>query len=420
MMRGFIINSKSKDKTVAIVGGGPAGLFCAEQIAAERQNDALQVIVLEAMPYAGRKFLVAGKNGLNLTSSMEESRFISQYSGNDCESRWQSLFAEFNHSALRQWAQGLGFETFESSGHKVFPKPMKAGALLRAWIDRLEQMGVQFLYSNRVVGIDKNGEQWCLQCCGQQDLVFADAVVFALGGASWSQTGSDGAWVAWLQRQLGISTVDFAPANCGWEVDWPELVAENFAGQPIKNVRVSIPGLEEPGFLGELTITKYGIEGGPIYHLGPVLRSLYQEQGIEIYLDFKPDIELAALNQRMSRVRKNYIREAKRRCNLSDSVANLLKRLPYLGPWKSGEQIASAIKHCPLHLQRPRPIEEAISSAGGIAWQELNHYLMLDKAPGIFVAGEMIDWEAPTGGFLLQGCFSTAFRAAAGVTRWID
>ena len=406
--------SEDIDKaTVAIVGGGPAGLRAAE-VAAE--SGGARVALLEAKRFVGRKFLVAGKSGLNLTNAESLPLFLDRFS--DPKDRWVDLLDDFDNVAIRKWAEGLGFETFESAGGKVFPRPMKSAPLLRKWLARLqddEERQVELRFNARLQSIEvEPSDTGPVLILDSGEKIAANAVVLAFGGASWASTGSDGSWTEILAPH-GIELTPFEPANCGWEVDWPREFLELAEGQPLKNVVVSTPD-NQHSRAGELSITRYGLEGGPIYHLGPVLRSMMPTP--EIQIDFKPILSLEAVEEKLRSVKKNYVREAKRRLNLGDAAAALLKTHPGLGPWKDPRTLAEAIKRCPIQLSGPRPIDEAISTAGGVKWQELTTDLMLKKLPGVFIAGEMIDWEAPTGGYLLQGCFATGQRAGRGAVNY--
>lgn len=391
-------------KSIAIIGGGPAGLRAAE-VAAEL---GAQVTVYDSMRSVGRKFLVAGKSGLNITNDEPISPFLSRYSGNNLPADlWRTIIKGFDNRALRKWADGLGIETFVGSGGKVFPGPdtrgMKAAPLLRQWIARLRSLGVTFKTQHKWAGLESERTLF-FKHHGTRVSYQHDAVILALGGASWPKTGSDGSWTSILSK-AGIQITPLTSANCGWETEWPQEVIEAAEGFPMKNLVVHA-GAES--LRGELVLTRYGLEGGPIYRLGPAIRT---QKNPHLIIDFKPDISEATLISKLGSVKRNFVREARRRWKLDPATCALLKYLPNRGPWKSAAQLAHEVKHCHIPLTRPRPIEEAISSAGGIAWDELNSQLMLKKLPGIFVAGEMIDWEAPTGGYLLQACFATGTHA---------
>jgi len=388
-------------KHIAIIGAGPAGLRAAEVCA----GNGATVSVFDAKPSAGRKFLVAGKSGLNLTNDEPWAMFLSRYQGNQLPRElWNNILTEFDNTALRKWAIELGIETFAASSNKVFPVNMKAAPLLRRWIERLRAKNVKFhfrhefrdLTADREITFDHQGEQVTKQF---------DKIIFALGGGSWASTGSTGKWVKSF-TELGIGVTPLSAANCGWEVDWSEQVLEKAEGLPLKNLIVSAG---ETRRRGELVITKYGLEGGPIYRLGPAIKSLSNP---EIVIDFKPTFTVEELIAKMESAKPNLLKEAKYYWKLSPAVIAILS---IRGKWDSVEKLAHEVKHCRIPLTQPRPIEEAISSAGGIQWSELDDNLMLKKLPGVYCAGEMLDWEAPTGGYLLQACFATGTRVGNAV-----
>jgi uncharacterized flavoprotein (TIGR03862 family) len=385
---------------IAIVGGGPAGLRAAEIAAAGGAH----VTVFESKASVGRKFLVAGRGGLNLTHSEPREKFIARYSGP--RELWTSLIADFDSEALRAWAAELGSETFAASTGRVYPRALKGAPLLRHWVQRLRQSGVRFEMHHRWCGWKREG-QWQLDFdtpIGTRSYA-CDAVVLALGGGSWPQTGSTGCWTSILQ-QSGIAVAPLQPANCGWELPWtPELLA-TAEGQPLKNIAARAGELETRG---ELLITRYGLEGGIVYQLGPALRAAATP---EIILDLKPENSIAQLVRKLGPTERNFLSEARSRWRLSAPAHAVLAYATSGREIASAEALAQNAKHCPLRLSGPRPLAEAISSAGGVCWKELDEHLMLRRMPGVFVAGEMIDWEAPTGGYLLQGCFATGTRAA--------
>ena len=393
---------------IGIIGGGPAGLRAAE-VAAE---GGARVTLYDAMPSVGRKFLVAGKSGLNLTNGESWPSFLRRYSRSEirCDI-WDEILCQFDNRALREWAANLGIETFVASSGKVFPIPVnghiKAAPLLRRWVEQLRKLGVKFQTRHLWTGFHPDGSLLFRYGDGQFSTQH-ERVILALGGASWPKTGSTGHWVSFLEAR-GVSINPLIAANCGWEVDWPSEILEEVEGKPLKNLNLIVG---DENRRGELVITQYGLEGGPIYHLGPNLRSM---DSPEIMIDFKPDLTAQELIARFGKVKRNFVREAKRRWKLDTATTSILKHLPNRGPWESAEQLAHEVKHCRIPLERPRPVAEAISSAGGIRWEELDENLMLRKLPGVFVAGEMIDWEAPTGGYLLQACFATGTRVGKAV-----
>lgn len=397
---------------IAIIGGGPAGLRAAEIAAAGGAKHGVSVTLFDAMPSVGRKFLVAGRGGLNLTNTEPRERFVTRYSGPDQPpGLWESLLDDFDSDALRAWAAGLGVKTFAASTGRVYPDELKAAPLLRRWVQRLRRQGVNFAMRHRWTGLAPGAPLRLHFQAGEQTLpVETDAVILALGGGSWPGTGSDGAWTAILER-LGIGVTPLQPANCGWEVPWQPAVLAMAEGKPLKNIVVRVGGMEVHG---ELLITRHGLEGGALYQLGPVLRAMKEPS---LTIDFKPTFTVEQLVAKLPSPHRDLLSEARRRWRLSDAAFAILENR---GKYTSAESLATAAKHCALRLAGPRPLAEAISTAGGVRWSELDGNLMLKKLPGVFVAGEMIDWEAPTGGYLIQGCFTTATRAACGALQWLD
>ena len=390
-------------KRIAIIGGGPAGLRAAE-IAAEA---GAEVTLFDAKPSVGRKFLVAGKGGMNLTHSEPMEAFARRYSASiECEERWSEILAEFTPIDLREWARGLGAETFEAGSGRVYLKTLKAATLLRAWVARLRALGVRFEMRHRLVSVTPSSTIRMEFSNGAS--AEADAMILAVGGASWPQTGSDGQWTHALEN-LGISIQPLMAANCGWEHDWSADFLSLAEGKPLKNVYAQAGDKE---IRGELLITRYGIEGGPLYALGKTLREM---PAPAIAIDLKPEHSHEQLVSKMESVRRNFSAEARQRWKLSDAAYALLARKD----WTDVHSLTREAKNCVIPLKGPRPIAEAISSAGGVCWSEIDSSLMLEKLPGLFVAGEMIDWEAPTGGYLLQGCFATGSLAAKSALAWI-
>ena len=387
---------------MAVIGGGPAGLRAAE-IAAMR---GVSVTIFDAMPSLGRKLLVAGKGGLNLTHGECMEAFVTRYGGAD-RVFWGNLLNEFSPSALRAWAEGLGIETFQASSGRVYPKKMKAAPLLRRWITRLRELGVRIETRHRLVEI-KPGRPHELSFSNDVS-VHAVAVVFALGGGSWSRTGSDGSWIDCFAA-CGIACQPLAPANCGWEHAWSAETLAVAEGKPLKNIVVSVGGQHA---MGELLVSRYGLEGGAIYQLGSVLRAMKHP---EIAIDFKPTFTREQLVAKMESVKRDVLGQARIRWKLSEAAHAILARKE----WHDVASLADEVKQCVIPLSGPRPLDEAISSAGGVAWGELDQDLMLRRLPGCFVAGEMIDWEAPTGGYLMQGCFATGTRAGNSAAAWLE
>ncbi len=394
-------------KALAIIGGGPAGLRAAEVASAA----GVAVTLFDAKSSVGRKFLVAGKGGLNLTKAEPLEDFLSHYDGPYLpRETWNDIVRDFPPEALRTWAAGLGVETFTASTGRVYPREMKAAPLLRRWVHRLRDAGVHFAMRHRWRGLTL---PLSLAFDTDHGLLnhSADAVVLALGGGSWPETGSDGAWVTAL-REAGGDVAPLQPANCGWEVAWPAEFLAVAEGQPLKNVHVSA---DETTAFGELLITRYGLEGGALYQLGAILRTMAQPR---IVIDLKPDVDPSTLARKLGPLRRNFLAEARTRWRLSDAAFALLEHSG--NSCDSAESLARLTKAVPVALVSPRPIAEAISSAGGVRWSALNANLMIRSLPGVFCAGEMIDWEAPTGGYLIQGCFASGTRAGTAAVAWLQ
>jgi uncharacterized flavoprotein (TIGR03862 family) len=384
-------------RKIAIIGGGPAGLRAAEVAA----GMGAAVTLYDAKPSVGRKFLVAGKSGLNLTNSADFEDFMAHYSGRDFPvDRWRSYLKEFDNYHLSEWASGLGVDTFAAPNGKVFPFSKKAAPLLRRWVLRLREKGVQFRMKHQWVGLEQQGDILQLDFMqGDEPVsVIYDAVILAMGGASWPQTGSNGTWVPILEAK-GIEVVSLQSANCGWECEWTEETRELIEGKALQNLKVSAAGVT---LTGELLPTKYGFEGTPIYTLGRELRKMDEPS---IGIDFKPTFTEERLVAKMESARRDFYKEAGLRWKLSEAACAIIRQ--YYGEFDNAKALANAVKCCRIPLSEPRPIEESISTSGGVAWSDLSEDLMLKKLPGVYCTGEMVDWEAPTGGFLMQGCFVT-------------
>ena len=390
---------------LCVVGAGPAGLRAAEAAV----ESGVPVEVFDAMPSAGRKFLVAGRGGLNLTNTDREIE--AKYSGMP-PGLCHEILGNFGSDALRKWAEDLGVKTFTVRSGRVYPEEMKSAPLLRRWIARLKFQGVQFHTRHRWSGIRRAAAKWELEFQTPAGLrsVEAAAVVFALGGGSWPQTGSDGSWQGAF-RALGIEVNPLVPANCGWEVVWSSQVIAEAAGQPLKNIRGSAGSAIA---YGELLITDYGLEGGVIYTLTPALRG-----SSVLLLDLKPAFSFEELVSKMPQSGRFHLHEAFERCRIQPAARILMKNHPDCPTWTTPAGFARAVKALPLTLSGPRPIGEAISSAGGVGWNAVDENLMVKSYPGIFLAGEMLDWEAPTGGYLMQGCFSTATHAGRAAAKFL-
>lgn len=393
---------------IAIIGAGPAGLKAAESAAVR----GAKVTIYDAKSGPGRKFLIAGKSGLNLTFDENMETLLKRYSGENLPRQlWNSILTEFDNQAIRSWSHNLGINTFTAPSGKVFPEPLRAAPLLRRWLSRLAELGVKLVPKHKLINLrPRNGVyDLTLETPAGEITQSHDAVVLALGGASWPKSGSDANWLNMLE-QHNVSYTPFSPANCGWEVAWPPALLEEAEGLPLKNITVRSGSQETTG---ELMITKYGLEGSAIYRLGSAIRKLTKPN---IVIDFKPTHSHSQLVAKLGNTKRGFVREARHQWKLSKAAAAVLKHLPDRGPWKDATTIAREVKHCEINLIRPRPLAEAISSQGGVSWDELDSNLMLKRLPGIFLCGEMIDWEAPTGGYLLQACFATghwAGRAAA-------
>ena len=401
---------------IAIIGGGPAGLM-----AAEAANAAgAQVDLYDAMASVGRKFLLAGKGGLNLTHSEPSEKFLSRYGARRVQIAPQ--LASFGPDALRAWARGLGINTFVGSSGRVFPSDLKAAPLLRAWLRRLRQAGVRFHMRHRWSGWDERGALCFATAVGALS-VQADAVVLALGGGSWPKLGSDGRWVPLLAGR-GLHIAPLQPTNCGFDVGWSEHFRTKFAGYPVKSVAVVMrnDAGAESWHPGEFVITETGVEGGVIYAVSASLRDEIMAKGVAtLRLDLAPDRDVPRLTHDLSRPRgkRTMATHLQRQAHIEGVKAGLLREVVTKEDFADPARLAAAIKALPLRLIAPRPLEEAISTAGGVPFEALDERLMIRALPGLFCAGEMVDWEAPTGGYLLTACFATGLAAGAGAVAWL-
>jgi hypothetical protein len=379
------------------------------------------VDVYDAMPSVGRKFLLAGKGGLNLTHSETPAAFLSRYGAR--ADRLEPLLKDFGPGELRKWVQGLGFGTFEGSSGRVFPADMKAAPLLRAWLARLRAAGVKFHVRHRWSGWGEDGALRFVTPRGER-AVRADATVLALGGASWPQLGSDAAWVPLLEGR-GVAVVPLAPANCGFDVGWTPHFRGRFAGEPLKTVIVSYTDREgrarrQPG---EFVVTETGVEGGVIYALSATLREQIAAAGqAMLQLDLAPDRSTERLVRELAhpRGRRSVSGHLQSRSGLKGVKVGLLREFVPAQDFADPARLVAALKALPLKLTAARPLAEAISSAGGVAFETLDERLMIRALPGVFCAGEMLDWEAPTGGYLLTACFATGRAAGLAAARWVQ
>lgn len=400
---------------LAVVGGGPAGLMAAE-VAREA---GLEVDVYEGKGSVGRKFLIAGKGGLNLTHSEPLEPFVSRYGDRAADVRaWLSAF---DSEAVRAWARNLGVETFVGSSGRIFPKDMKAAPLLRAWVRRLRESGVRFHARHYCKGWNENGAL-VFSTPGGEVRVEAPAVVFALGGGSWPQLGSDGAWTDWLAAKSGVAAL--RPSNCGFDLDWSGHFAARFAGQPIKPALLTLANDDGAPrqYQGEFVVTSTGVEGSLIYALSSRLREAIERDGsARIELDLAPGRSAERLLRELSRPRggRSLTEFLRRNAGIEGVRAGLLQELVPKSDTNDALQLVRWIKALPLTLRRPRPLAEAISTAGGVELEGLDQRLMLRSMPGVFCAGEMLDWEAPTGGYLLAASFASGRVAGKGAAEWI-
>ena len=397
--------------SIAVIGGGPAGLMAAE-VLSER---GVRVDVYDAMPSVGRKFLMAGKGGLNLTHAEPLADFVTRY-GNQ-QPFIEPLVNRFGPDDIRMWVRGLGIETFVGTSRRVFPVGMKASPLLRAWLKRLTDAGVTFHLRHKWLGWNADGSLRMATPEGEKQIQ-ARAVVLALGGGSWSRLGSDGRWVEIL-RQARVPVLPLQPSNCGFEVQWSDAFRERFEGHPLKAVSL---GFESFQRRGEFIITTDGIEGSLVYAASALLRDAIQARGkAVIELDLSPDRTVKWLTEKLSKPRgtrslSNYLA---RTIGLRDVKVGLLREFVPKPAFENPAQLAAYIKRLPVPLVGVGPLERAISSAGGVAFTALDENLMVRTLPGVFCAGEMLDWEAPTGGYLLTACFASGRAAGFGVLKWL-
>jgi uncharacterized flavoprotein (TIGR03862 family) len=396
---------------VAIIGAGPAGLMAADALLAQ----GFTPDIYDAMPSVGRKFLLAGRGGLNLTHAEPLPTFIGRY-GETAD--WiGALVSSFTPEDVRAFAAGLGVETFVGTSGRVFPTAFKAAPLLRAWVARLRAGGARIHARHRWTGWSADGALR-FETPGGVFETTADATLLALGGASWRRLGSDGAWVPWLGEQ-GIEVASLRPSNCGFDIGWSAHFAERFAGAPLKPVALGFGGVRR---IGECVVTASGLEGGVVYALSAALREAIARDGFaDLHLDLAPDREEAALAAALARPRgrRSLATHLRRALGLDGVKAGLLREVATAEMLEDPASCARLAKSLPLRLVATRPLDEAISSAGGVCQAGLDNQLMLKRLPGVFCAGEMLDWEAPTGGYLLTACLATGRAAGLGVAAWL-
>lgn len=408
--------------SAAIIGAGPAGLMAAEVLSQSGQR--VRVDIYDAMPSVARKFLQAGRGGLNLTHSEPRDVFLSRYGSRS--GQIASLLEAFGPEALRDWVHELGIETFVGSSGRVFPAGMKAAPLLRPWLHRLRQHGVTIHVRHRWQGWTDDAHGLRFATPDGEHRVRADTVLLALGGGSWARLGSDGAWVPWLE-QVGVPVSPLRPANCGFDVTggrWSEHFRARFAGQPVKSVAMSFTDRKGIGHSrkGEFMVTESGVEGSLVYWFSAPLRDQIAAKGAAmVYLDLLPDHNLASVVAEASRPHgaRSLASHLQSRLGLKGVKMGLLRELADHRAFEDAARLGAAIKKLPLILGAVRPLDEAISSAGGVVFEALDEHLMIRALPGVFCAGEMLDWEAPTGGYLLTACLASGRAAGLGALAWL-
>ncbi|WP_434701234.1 TIGR03862 family flavoprotein [Pseudomonas sp. D1-36] len=399
---------------IAIIGGGPAGLMAAEVLS----QAGVQVDLYDSMPSVGRKFLLAGVGGMNITHSEAFPAFLSRYG--ERSPNIAPLLRAFGADELCQWIQGLGIDTFVGSSGRVFPTDMKAAPLLRAWLKRLRDAGVVIHTRHRWLGWSPDGGLRIASPDGEKTL-FPDATLLALGGGSWSRLGSDGAWMLSLE-QRGVALAPLQPSNCGFDVAaWSDFMIGKFAGAPLKNIAIGLN--DDVPRLGECVITATGLEGSLIYALSAAIREAINQHGsATIHLDLLPGRPVDKILQALNKPRgsRSMAKHLHSQLGLDGVKAALLRELTSADCFADMARLAKAIKALPVTLVKTRPLDEAISSAGGVTFEALDERLMLKQLPGVFCAGEMLDWEAPTGGYLLTACVASGRAAGSGILEWLQ
>lgn len=399
------------DQTIAIIGGGPAGLMAAEALTQAGHT----VDLYDAMPSVGRKFLMAGKGGMNITHSAPLDIFLNRYGARQAE--LEPLVRAFDPDAIRAWMSDLGIDSFIGTSGRVFPAEFKAAPLLRAWLRRLRANGLRVHVRHRWLGWTADGALRFATPTGEAT-ARPHATLLALGGGSWSKLGSDGAWVSMLAEK-GVSVAPLRPSNCGFDSAWSDHLRERFAGQPVKPVRARFAGQERTG---ELIVTAGGIEGGVVYALSSLLRDAVEAEGAAtLHLDLAPDRTLQRLTDDLNRPRgsRSLSEHLRRAASITGVKAALLREVLPAETLADMARLAAAIKDLPVTLTATRPLDEAISSAGGVRFEDLDEALMLRALPGVFCSGEMLDWEAPTGGYLLTACLASGRAAGAAAAAWL-
>lgn len=414
---GTLRTMSSSSSRIAVIGGGPAGLAAAEVLS----GAGLRIDLFDAMPSLGRKFLMAGRGGLNLTHSEPLADFLGRYGLRSAE--LAPMVNACPPQSLQDWAEGLGIQTFVGSSGRVFPREMKAAPLLRAWLHRLREAGVSIHVRHRWLGWTADGSLRFATPAGETTLRPA-ATLLALGGGSWARLGSDAAWMPWLEAK-GIALAPLKPANCGFEVAWSDFLRQRFAGEPLKNVAASCT--DDAGNLlrrqGEFVISKHGVEGSLIYALSAPLRdALLRDGTATLTLDLLPDRPAERVLAEVAHPRgaRSLASHLQGRLGLGGVKLALLHEVLGKAGMQDAHKLAATIKALPLTLTATRPIDEAISTAGGVCFEVLDTNLMLKAMPGTFCAGEMLDWEAPTGGYLLTGCIASGQHAAHGMLSWLN
>ena len=401
----------TKSKNITIIGGGPSGLMAGEIIATAGHKGT----IYDAMPTFGRKFMMAGRGGLNLTHSEPLENFTTRYFE---ASNWlEPHIKAFTPQELRKWCEELGQETFVGTSGRVFPRSMKASPLLRAWLKKLENLGVNYLTRHSWQGFDGDKLIFC-NANKETIKIKSDATLLALGGASWPHLGSDGSWVNILKKD-GVKISDFRPSNCGFITKWSDYLTANFAGTPLKAVAISHKNFSHKG---EIIITKQGIEGVAVYALSAYLRESIKTDGKAlVQIDLRPEMSIEALSKKLQNRGKKSLSNYLRKAGFSAVASALLNELIPASQLAKAtpENLAKYLKNLPITLISTTDIARAISSAGGISCESFDDNFMLKNRAGVFVAGEMLDWEAPTGGYLLQACFSTAVASAKGILNFI-